>query len=109
VPDPIKPPVFSDLLEENPDLAELVSCFADGLPERLDEMEQAISDGDLDRLARLAHQLKGAGGGHGYQALTERAAALEASARLGARSRLHDLMMELADLVTRIQAGVPKH
>jgi CheY-like chemotaxis protein len=65
----------------DPAFAALVQTFVGGLQDRANAIERSMAAGDLDRVARLAHQLKGTAGGYGFQTLTEAAAELEAGAR----------------------------
>ena len=63
------------------ELNELRREFLDEAREKVDEM-QSTFDGQrdrnsLDRLAYLAHQLKGSGGSYGYQRISDDAAELE--------------------------------
>ena len=64
----------------DPDLASILDTFVEALPEKVAAMRLALGGGQHDELRRLAHQLKGAGGGYGYPSLTEAARALEAAA-----------------------------
>jgi HPt (histidine-containing phosphotransfer) domain-containing protein len=64
------------------ELNDLKREFLDEAREKVDEMQSAINgrrrDGAaLDRLAYLAHQLKGSGGSYGYQQISDDAAELE--------------------------------
>lgn len=63
--------------EDDPDMLELVRSFAEELPERAAALEALLANGQLDELQVLAHQLKGAGGGYGFQVITDVAASLE--------------------------------
>jgi len=63
--------------EDDPDMAEIVQEFAAELPGRAAEIEQTLASADYNRLKTLAHQLKGAGGGYGFDRITEVAATLE--------------------------------
>jgi len=63
------------------ELNELRREFLDEAREKVEEM-QALLDGgsasqSLDRLAYLAHQLKGSGGSYGYQRISDDATELE--------------------------------
>jgi HPt (histidine-containing phosphotransfer) domain-containing protein len=74
----------SDMLSEfadDMDMQPLISEFLAELDERLAAMETLVRQGDFAELGRLAHQLKGAGGGYGYPAITQAAACLEGAAR----------------------------
>jgi HPt (histidine-containing phosphotransfer) domain-containing protein len=66
---------------EDMDMQPLISEFLTELDERLAGMETLVRQGDFAELGRLAHQLKGAGGGYGYPAITQAAACLESAAR----------------------------
>ena len=52
--------LFYSALSIEPDLAELVNLFVEELPQRLSQMEESWRESDMSRLARTAHQLKGA-------------------------------------------------
>lgn len=72
------------LFEDDPDMAELVRGFASELPARAGSLEELLSGNDLAELQRLAHQLKGAGGGYGFPQITDAAASLEQAIKEGA-------------------------
>jgi HPt (histidine-containing phosphotransfer) domain-containing protein len=64
------------------ELNELKREFLDEAREKVEEMQSAVDSGGrdgaaLDRLAYLAHQLKGSGGSYGYQQISDDAAELE--------------------------------
>ena len=63
------------------ELNELKREFLDEAREKVDEMQTALGSveerSSLDRLAYLAHQLKGSGGSYGYQRISLDAAELE--------------------------------
>ncbi len=71
------------IYESDPDMIEIVQEFAQELPSRAESAETLLKQGDLGELQRLAHQLKGAGGGYGFAAVTEVAAALEQALKDG--------------------------
>jgi HPt (histidine-containing phosphotransfer) domain-containing protein len=64
------------------ELNELKREFLGEAREKVDEMQSILDGGGrdsaaLDRLAYLAHQLKGSGGSYGYQQISDDATALE--------------------------------
>jgi HPt (histidine-containing phosphotransfer) domain-containing protein len=63
------------------ELNELKREFLDEALEKVEEMQTAVGTvserESLDRLAYLAHQLKGSGGSYGYQRISTDAAELE--------------------------------
>lgn len=66
---------------DDPEMQPLIGEFLAELGERLSRMQRLAAAGDHEGLGRLAHQLKGAGGGYGYPAITAAAAGLETAAR----------------------------
>ena len=85
-------------------MAEIIDQFVDSLPEKIRAMQQMLAAADYDNLQRLAHQLKGAGGGYGYPCLTENAKSLEQAAQSQDRESAHLSLSALDDLC---QAIVP--
>ena len=80
-------------------IAHLLDGFVRRLPERLGAMERALGTRELEVLADLAHQLKGAASGYGFPAITEAAAELEAVA--AARGEVERALAALADVCRR--------
>jgi HPt (histidine-containing phosphotransfer) domain-containing protein len=71
------------VFEGDPDMLEIVREFALELADRAAEIESTFASGDNSRLQTIAHQLKGAGGGYGYQPITDTAALLEQALKQG--------------------------
>jgi len=88
---------------DDPGMSELIEAFITRLPEMADAMAQALANNCFDELRRLAHQLKGSGGGYGYPSLTQQARKLEDSARAadGEAARL-----ALGELQATVHAAV---
>ena len=59
------------------EMMELVEFFVSDLREKIEAINEAWQSEDGTRLRRLAHQLKGAGGGYGFPTITEAAGDLE--------------------------------
>lgn len=64
-------------------MGELIAYFVATMPERISALESAASASDLAQLTRLAHQLKGAGGGYGFPTITTAAQKLESDVHAG--------------------------
>ncbi len=113
-PDDLFPRLISEL-HDDPELAELVQMFIEGLPQKIARIEQAYTDGLLNDLARAAHQLKGAAGGYGFPSISNAARHVEqyASSRVTADGTF-DPGVDLAEAVTvllsqcRSAAGLPE-
>lgn len=67
----------SDLLNEDPDLIDLIDKFMSRLPGMRDAINQAHTDQQNEELSSLIHQMKGVGGGYGYPMLTQQCAKIE--------------------------------
>lgn len=59
------------------ELNELKREFLDEAREKIAEMQTALDGSSFERVAYLAHQLKGSGGSYGYQRISTDAAELE--------------------------------
>ena len=100
-------PLYSALAAD-PDLAEIVELFVAELPGRLSALRRAFETGDRELVGRLAHQLKGAGGSYGFDALTHSAAQLEKAARGDQSNQLLQAALDqLAATASRVRAGTP--
>jgi len=99
------PAIFSSFADD-PDMKELVDLFVGEMSERISQLRIMDSACDLIQLQRLAHQLKGAGGGYGFPAITEAASRLEANVKEGEDSgQIEMAISELAALCDRATAG----
>jgi len=96
---------FSDLALD-PGLAEIIDLFVAELAGRVEAMRQAASMGDLATVGRLAHQLKGAGGSHGFPHLSTIAREVEHAAReLQSPTETTSAIDRLAAACTQTRAG----
>ncbi len=80
----------------DPDMADLVGLFLEELPERIEAIRAALRSGDSEELQRRVHQLKGAGGGYGFPAISRSAAEVEGPLRAGER--------DLSVIASRVEA-----
>jgi PAS domain S-box-containing protein len=102
------PPIVSRLAS-HPKLGRIVARFVEQLPDKLAQMDSAVTRADMQELASLAHWLKGAGGSVGFDDLYEPAKALELAAKADDRPAALQVMADLHGLDRCIQrAVVPK-
>jgi PAS domain S-box-containing protein len=81
----------------------LVRQFAAELPQRAEQIVAAMQERDADRLAHLAHQLKGAAAVYGFPTIAAAADEVCRGVRQGANwPRLHRAVAELADRCRRL-------
>lgn len=73
-------PILSDFADDA-EMSKLIQLFVSELPTRIAELEEAWRDTDIDGLQRVAHQLKGASAGYGFEEIGAAAAALESTVK----------------------------
>ncbi len=105
---PLAADCFFSALARDGDLAELIEMFVEELPQRVGGMNRAAREQDWQEVSRLAHQLKGAGGSHGFPQLTEAAWEVERAVReLGPMSAVAEALERLEAVCERVRAGTP--
>jgi signal transduction histidine kinase/CheY-like chemotaxis protein/HPt (histidine-containing phosphotransfer) domain-containing protein len=90
---------------DDPDMKEIIGEFVGQLGGFVAEMAEALANNCHEELRRLAHQLKGAGGGYGYQTLTETAKVIEDAAKAEDIEAAKLAMNELSRLCGAVAAG----
>ena len=92
----------------DPDLRDIVEMFVEEMPGRVASLLEHLNDADWDGLRRAAHQLKGAAGSYGFEAISPCAGRVESAIRDGEpEQRIRDAVMELVDLCGRARSGQP--
>lgn len=91
-------------LADDEDMHELIREFVLALPARTVMMRDLASAREHESLRAIAHQLKGAGGGYGYPAITQAAARLESDIVAGASETA--VLASMASLIEYCQAAV---
>ena len=83
------------IIHVDPDIAELIPGFLENRRKDIAAMLDAMQRGDFESVRILGHSMKGAGGGYGFDAITEIGAALEQAAKqrnaVEIRNRVHEL------------------
>lgn len=81
---------------------ELLHAFVTELALQRQLIQQHLQAGDLDALARKAHQLKGAGGGYGFAGLTVLAARVEEACLAKHAAPIEAAVHEMLEYIDRI-------
>ncbi len=101
-------PLVSEM-SGDPDMIELIEGYVNELPDKLQALQKAADEHDIATLARLAHQLKGSGGGYGFPWITDAAKQLEQSSKAAAdMATLKAQLASLAELCNRSTATAKK-
>ena len=64
----------------DPELEDLIPGFLNNRRQDVIKMQAALADGDYDTIRLLGHSMKGAGGGYGFDTITDIGQALEIAA-----------------------------
>jgi HPt (histidine-containing phosphotransfer) domain-containing protein len=92
-------------------LAEFVGMFTTQVPERIAEMRSAFQQGDLARVAAVAHSLKGASGNLGARLVAETAKRMEHAGKAGIAAAmpadLDELDVRYAEAEAALKALLP--
>lgn len=98
-------PLYSSILDEDPDYIDLVNNYIDSLGPMKNELMQTFKEGEWDLLRGLIHQVKGTGGGYGYEAITSLAAQIEFQIVNQDYAEVSHLLHQLFHLFERAIAG----
>lgn len=97
-------PVYSSYRGEE-DFQELLGEFLQSAQIRRHELQTSFLAGEIDAVRAQAHQLKGAGGGYGFEGLSALAAELENVCKFSNSSpeEIAPLLDELVNYLSRIR------
>ena len=90
-----------DLLEE------LIELFINDLTTKINGIQKAVSGGNWDEVARLAHSLKGSSGAIGAEFCRDRAVCLEQVARLRNEKETQRLLRDLEEELAALKEQFP--
>lgn len=87
---------------DDPDMHEIIVEFVASLPDRVATIQERLASNNLPELQRVVHQIKGAGGGFGFNPLTAAASAVETDLKQGAAPGV--LRHSLESLITLVRS-----
>ena len=82
-------------------MAAVITEFVDGLPGEVRKMSEFLEQNDMASLRRVVHQLRGAGGGYGFQSITDLATITERS--IDASGQLESTTAQINELIELIK------
>jgi HPt (histidine-containing phosphotransfer) domain-containing protein len=83
----------------------LIEEFVRGLVARTSEIEHAVASQEYERIAALAHKLKGSSGMYGYPELSRAAYDLEKAAKQRELERVTSVTANIRATVQRVRRG----
>lgn len=93
-------------------LKKLFAVFVDQQPRKLEEMQQALADGDLKEVAFMAHTLKGGAATMGAEVLKDRAYEVEKASKSGdsdlTKREIEAMVQELADTMEAMREFISR-
>ena len=96
--------VLTSELADDPEMAGLVNKFVGNLGPKITRISECLSTNRLDELSKIAHQLKGAGGGYGYPTISTAAQHVEDLAK--ADRDLAEIRTAVADLTNLCRQAI---
>lgn len=85
------------------ELEDLVPGFLENRQKDIKSMLEALNHGDYETIRILGHSMKGAGGGYGFDAITEIGASLEQFAKDKETEEIRKKINELSSYLERIE------
>ncbi len=84
------------------DLEELIPGFLEHRREDVLSITRALDAGDFENIMIIGHSMKGAGGGYGFDRITELGRYIEDAAKGTDKEKIMQSNLELADYLDRI-------
>ena len=97
--------ITSSLLQDEPDLIDLVDKFISRLPGMIDDILNFHAQEDWDSFLKIMHQLKGVGGNYGYPCITDICAAMETACKDKDYSKVNEQLNEFKNISEQVLAG----
>lgn len=96
-------PSESIIVRVDPDLEDLIPGFLENRRNDVSLILEALDEDDLETVRSLGHGMKGAGGGYGFDAITDMGAVLEKAAQRKDMSAIRECVAELSSYLDRVR------
>jgi hypothetical protein len=91
------------IVNVDPDLADLIPGFLNNRTKDVETIRTLLGKGDFEAIRLLGHSMKGAGGGYGFDRITELGDVIESAAIKGDAATIGAINDELADYLARVE------
>lgn len=91
------------IVQGDPDLEGLIPRFLENRRNDVKTVKAATASGDFERVRIIGHSMKGAGGGYGFDTITELGAQIEQGAMANDSVVIESAIKGLADYLTRVE------
>ncbi len=85
------------------DLREIIPVFMKSRREDISELKKMLDEEQFKEIEKRAHRIKGAGGGYGFDRVTELGRKMEKAAGEKDRKNLEELIAEFAEYMERVE------
>lgn len=85
------------------DLKELVPTYLERVESHAEKMLEHLENGDFESIRSLGHNLKGSGGGYGFDRISEIGLGLEMAAKSSEVDEIKKFIGELKEYLQRIE------
>jgi HPt (histidine-containing phosphotransfer) domain-containing protein len=89
-------------IQIDPDLEDLIPMFLENRESDIVTIRQALAEGNFTRIRSLGHNMKGAGGGYGFDYITDLGGEIESCAIQGNAEPIGRLVDALEDYLRRV-------
>jgi hypothetical protein len=86
----------------DPDLADLIPGFLNNRRRDVEKLQTLLEVGNFADIRMIGHSMKGAGGGYGFDPITDIGAAIERAALAGDAAAITQGIAQLADYLARV-------
>ncbi len=99
-------PLCSSLLEQEPELSDLIKKYVNKYPEMIDDLKLAYKEKAFEELDHRLHDLKSTGGNYGFMVITELAIKAKNFLKNGDIEAVSAMLTELENLHIRMNSGL---
>jgi len=85
------------------DLEDLIPGYLENRSKDINKIVNCMQAGDYDTIRRLAHRMKGSGGGYGFDGITDIGAAMEQAALARDANGIEEQVRILQDYLTGVE------
>lgn len=85
------------------EIEDLIPGFLENRRKDVKTLEQALAEGDYETIRTLGHKMKGAGGGYGFDAITEIGRSLENAAQDKNTEEIREHVQELSYFLEHVE------
>ena len=91
------------VVQVDPEIEEIVPICLQSRRDDVEPLSKALEEGDFETIRLLGHNMKGSGGGYGFDAITDIGQSLEQAAKNQSSREIKRLVEELASYLNRVE------